>query len=160
MRNSDGSTATGDGTAAPAAVLAPDMSLPVAQRLVQEVCRAADTAGVRLAAVVVDRGGNLVAAARMDLAQLGAMSLATDKAATAVAFGHPTRAWSEVSRPGGSDWGLAGTLGGRAIVFPGGVPVFLGPDLIGAVGVSGAAAEIDDRCAEQAVDRAGLATHR
>lgn len=148
----------GPATAAP--VLVPDMSLPVARGLVDGVCRAAERAGVRLAAVVVDRGGNLVAAARMDTAQLGAMSLASDKAATAVAFGHPTRAWSEVSRPGGSDWGLAGTLGGRAIVFPGGLPVFLGPDLIGAVGVSGAAADVDEHCAAQAIAALGLASAR
>lgn len=136
----------------------PDMSLELAEQLLNEVTRHAAEQRLRLAAAVVDRGGNLVAAARMDLAQLGAMSIALDKAHTAASFGHPTRAWAEVSAPGGTDWGLAGTLGGRAIVFPGGLPLYADATLIGALGVSGAASEIDDLCAAKAVAAAGLAS--
>jgi uncharacterized protein GlcG (DUF336 family) len=84
---------------------------------------------------VVDRGGNLVAAARMDGAQLAALSLATDKAYTAVSFGFPTSAWVDSSAPGGSDWGLGSTLGGRSVVFPGGVPLYADGELVGALGV-------------------------
>jgi glc operon protein GlcG len=128
-----------------------DMSLEVAERLIARVQTEALARDVRLAAAVVDRGGNLVASARMDHAQLGAGSLALDKAVTAVSFGFPTSAWTASSAPGGSDWGLAHTLAGRAIVFPGGVPVFFGEDLVGAVGVSGAASEVDEACAVIAV---------
>lgn len=137
---------------------APDMSLTLAEQLLGQVRRLADEHDVRLAAVVVDRGGNLVAAARMDGAQLGATSLATDKAYTAAAFGHPTSAWISSSAPGGPDWGLGSTLGGRAIVFPGGVPVFSNGELVGGLGVSGAASVVDERCAAGAVDAAGLST--
>lgn len=133
-----------------------DMSLDVARALLAGVAEQARGRAVTLAAVVVDRGGNLVAAQRMDHAQLGAASLAHDKAVTAVSFGHPTSAWTTSSAPGGSDWGLAHTLGGRAIVFPGGVPVYADGDLVGALGVSGAASEIDAACAEAAVLALGL----
>jgi glc operon protein GlcG len=137
-------------------VVAPDMSLAVAAALLDGVTEHADGEGIRLAAAVVDRGGNLVASLRMDNAQLGAMSLACDKAVTAVSFGHPTRAWADSSAPGGSDWGLAHTLGGRAVVFPGGVPVFADGVLVGALGVSGAASDVDEKCALGAVQSAGL----
>ncbi len=135
---------------------APDMSLELAERLLGGVRAEAAASGVGLAAVVVDRGGNLVAAARMDGSQLGAFSLANDKAYTAVAFGHPTGAWAESSTPGGSDWGLAGTLGGRAIVFAGGLPVYADGALIGAVGASGAASTVDAHCVRTAIAAAGL----
>jgi uncharacterized protein GlcG (DUF336 family) len=128
-----------------------DMSLDVAGQLIAGVQAEALARNVRLAAAVVDRGGNLVASARMDHAQLGAGSLALDKAVTAVSFGFPTSAWTASSAPGGSDWGLAHTLAGRAIVFPGGVPVFSGEDLVGALGVSGASSEVDEACALVAV---------
>jgi uncharacterized protein GlcG (DUF336 family) len=138
----------------------PDMSLEIADRLLAGVRRLAEQEGVRLAAVVLDRGGNLVAAARMDAAQLGATSLAADKAYTAAAFGQPTSAWAESSAPGGSDWGLGSTLGGRAVVFPGGVPIYADGTLIGALGVSGAASVTDAQCADSAVTEAGFATAR
>lgn len=135
---------------------APDMSLRVAESLVNAVRAEAANRGLALAAAVVDRGGNVVAAVRMDHAQLGALSLAENKAVTAVSFGHPTAAWTQSSAPGGSDWGLAHTLEGRAIVFPGGVPAYSNGHLIGAIGVSGAASVVDAECAEHAVLTTGL----
>jgi uncharacterized protein GlcG (DUF336 family) len=137
-------------------VEAPDMSLEVAELLLAGVKAQAAAREVRLAAVVVDRGGIVVASMRMDRAQLGAGSLALDKAVTAVSFGLPTAAWTASSAPGGSDWGLAHTLGGRAIVFPGGVPVFSRAHLVGGLGVSGTASEVDEACAVQAVQAQDL----
>ena len=132
-------------------LVTPDMSLEVAEQLLAGVKAQAVARGLHLAAAVVDRGGNTVASMRMDHAQLGAGSLALDKAITAASFGYPTAAWTESSAPGGTDWGLAHTLGGRAIVFPGGVPVFARTSLVGALGVSGAASDVDAACAVDAV---------
>jgi len=115
--------------------------------LLARVRAAARHDGLRLSYAIVDSGGNPVVTARDDDTQLGALALAGDKAYTAVAFGMPTSAWTESSRPGGGDWGLAGTLGGRAIVFPGGVPLFVAGRLVGAVGVSGTVSTDDERCA-------------
>lgn len=139
-----------------AVVVRSDVSSALALELVAAVHRECERRGIQLAAAVVDRGGNLVAAARMDDCQLGALGLAVDKAFTAVSFGAPTSAWVERSAPGGSDWGLGQTLGGRAIVFPGGVPLFVGGQLIGGVGVSGAASAIDEECALAAIAACGL----
>lgn len=134
-----------------------DMSLAIAERLLAGVKEQASARGLRLAAAVVDRGGHVVASMRMDHAQLGASSLAHDKAVTAVSFGMPTAAWTTSSAPGGSDWGLAHTLGGHAVVFPGGVPVYAEADLVGGLGVSGAASEVDAACAALAVQDEGFA---
>lgn len=142
------------------AAYTPDMTLDLAERVLGTLKIEAAAVGERLAVAVVDRGGNLVAAARMDGAQLGATSLALNKAYTAVAFGLPTGAWATTSMPGNSDWGLTATLDGRAVVFPGGVPVYLEGHLIGGVGVSGAKSEVDEACAEKAVAGTGLSILR
>lgn len=135
----------------------PDMSSRLATELVARVHQDCEALGLALAVAVVDRGGNVVAAGRMDGAQLGALSLATDKAFTAVSFGQPTSSWAASSRPDGSDWGLAGTLGGRAVVFPGGIPLYDGGQLLGALGVSGAASVVDEARAVAAAGALGLA---
>ena len=136
----------------------PTVPIALAERIIEGARSEAKRLGLRLAFAVVDGGGNLVAAARDDGAQLGAMSLAHDKAYTAAAFGMPTSAWVTSSQPGGSDWGLAGTLGGRAIVFPGGVPVLTHGQLAGGVGVSGTASTVDEQCAKAGLRHAGLET--
>lgn len=142
---------------APALVARRDVGLGLALDLLDGVRRAAEQRGVALGAAVVDTGGNLVAAARMDGAQLIAVQLATDKAFTAVACGRPSEAWAESSRPGGPDWGFTTVLGGRIVVFAGGVPVTVDGTVVGGLGVSGAAADVDRACAEAALAAAGLA---
>lgn len=137
-----------------------DVSLEAAQRLIAAVHAECGRRGVRLAAAVVDAGGNLVACGRMDGAQLGALAIATDKAYTAVAFGFPTGAWVESSAPGGSDWGLGHTLGGRAVVFPGGIPLYSDGELVGGLGASGAASAVDEACALAAAAACGFEAAR
>ena len=133
-----------------------DVSLESARELLDAVVAECLTRDLRLACAVVDRGGNVVAALRMDGAQLAALSLATDKAFTAVSFGFPTSEWINSSAPGGSDWGLSSSLGGRAVVFPGGVPLRVDGHLVGALGVSGTASTVDQECAIHALQRVGF----
>lgn len=141
-------------------MVSPDMSLALAEALIDGVKKEATAAGRALSAVVVDRAGHPVASCRMDGAQLGATSIASDKAYTAVAFGQPTAVWAQSTAPAGPDWGMAGSLGGRCIVFPGGLPVFADQHLIGAIGVSGAASSIDQSCAQNAIASTGHASSR
>lgn len=135
---------------------APDMSLALAEQLLAGAREEAERRGLALGIAVVDRAGQLVAAVRMDAAQHIALRLATDKAWTASACGQPTEHWSDSSQPGGSDWGITGTLGGRFVVFAGGLPVVVDGSLLGGIGVSGAAAEVDQACARAGMDHAGL----
>ena len=133
-----------------------DASLDAALAVLAGVREEATRRGVAMGAAVVDLGGRLVASQKMDGAQLVAVDLATDKALTAVAFDHPTEAWAASTTPGGSDWGLSTALGGRLIVFAGGLPLRRDGVMAGAVGVSGAAADVDRACAAAGLAAAGF----
>ena len=134
-----------------------DLTLDLALRLIDGACQEAARRDVAMGLAVVDTAGGVVASARMDGAQLVAVDLATDKAYTAVAFGQPTEAWSDSTQPGGADWGLSTTLGGRLVVFAGGLPVRVDGQVVGAIGVSGSAAQVDRACAQAGIAAVGLA---
>jgi len=127
-------------------------SLRFAAHLAAAAEEEATRQGKAMGIAVVDRAGNLVVAVRMDGASPVALQLAIDKAFTAAAFNAPTDAWGEVTRPGGADWGLTSALAGRIVILAGGLPLRAGGELIGALGVSGAAPSVDLACA-----RAGVA---
>lgn len=137
-------------------VTKPEVGIQMAQALLEAARTKAEQMGLVISAAVVDCGGQLGAAFRMDGAQICAMPLAIDKAYTAVACGLPTSAWANRTQPGGSDWGLNTALGGRLIAFAGGVPLISESFLVGAIGVSGAAAAQDDVIAKAAVESIGL----
>jgi len=109
------------------------------------------------AIVVVDQGGNMVAALRMDGNGSGIFDFSKAKAEAAAAWGFSTAQMLEASR---------GTPGfdraPKVVIVPGGVPVFSadGKSRIGAVGVSGEAPADDAACAEAGIAAAGLRSAR
>lgn len=129
-------------------------TLDLAARLAAAVREEAVRLGKAMGVAVVDRAGNVILAVRMDGASPVALQLAIDKAFTAAAFNAPTDAWGEVTSPGGADWGLTSALAGRIVVLAGGLPLRAGGELVGAIGVSGAAPAVDRQCANAGV-RAG-----
>ena len=124
-----------------------DIALCLAEEIVEAAEREATELGIAASVAVVDRGGNLVAAARMDGSPVCAMPLAIDKAYTAAAVEAPTGAWTVTTQPGGEDWGFNSALGGRIIVLPGGEPLFHQGMIIGGVGISGGSGAQDQQCA-------------
>ncbi|HEU0194809.1 MAG TPA: heme-binding protein, partial [Gaiellales bacterium] len=98
----------------------------------------------------------VVASARMDGAALGAMTLAVDKAYTAVLWQVPTGEFMASTQPGGADWGFNTTSGGRVVVYAGGLPLFAEGSLVGGLGVSGGTGEQDEACARAAIAACGL----
>jgi uncharacterized protein GlcG (DUF336 family) len=132
------------------------IGLEPALRLLAEVRAEAARQGILVAAAVADRGGNPVASARMDGAALGAMTLAVDKAYTAVLWEVPTGEFMSSTQPGGADWGFNTTTGGRVVVYAGGLPMFEGGELLGGLGVSGGTGEQDEACARAALAATGL----
>ena len=109
------------------------------------------------AIVVVDLGGNIVAALRMDGNASGIFDFSRAKAEASAAWGFSTSQMLENSR---------GTPGfdraPKVVIVPGGVPVFSadGSTRIGAVGVSGEAPADDAACAEAGIRAAGLRSSR
>jgi glc operon protein GlcG len=140
----------------PGVVLHPEISLSLAERLLGAVRDVADQTDLCVAAAVVDRGGQIVAVARMDGTPICGVPLAIDKAFSAVAMAAPTDAWSKSTLPGGPDWGMSTALGGRMVVYPGGLPIFHQTELLGGLGVSGAEGQQDRSCAEAALHSVGL----
>jgi uncharacterized protein GlcG (DUF336 family) len=137
-----------------------DIGVDLALEILANVRVAAQRMGLGMAGAVTDRGGHVVASMRMDNAPLGALPIAADKAYTAALWGVRTGEMTAASLPGGGDWGFATTLGGRMIVFAGGVPVRVAGLLVGALGVSGALSSEDEQCALAALDASGLTQDR
>jgi uncharacterized protein GlcG (DUF336 family) len=75
------------------------------------------------------------------------MRLAADKAYTSALWQMPSGDLHESSQPGGGDWGVTSTEGGRIIVYAGGLPIFSDGILAGALGVSGGTGAQDGACA-------------
>lgn len=136
---------------------APTLDAKLAQAIVAGC--AAHAAGKRQghAIAVVDTGGQLVAALRMDGNGSGIFDFALAKAEAAAAWGFSTAQMLE---------GARGTPGfdraPKVVIVPGGIPVFSadGSARIGAVGVSGEAPADDAACAEAGIRAAGLRSSR
>jgi len=109
------------------------------------------------AIVVVDTGGHVVAALRMDGNGSGIFDFALAKAEAAAAWGFSTAQMVEAAKrtPGFA-------YAPHVVTVPGGVPVFSadGKVRIGAVGVSGEAPPDDAECAEAGIKAAGLRASR
>lgn len=119
------------------------------QAIAEGVARAA-AIGSPSTISVVDAGGTIVAQARMDGASLSSVALAYDKAYTSLSCRLATSDITKIAQPGGDFYGIANGLGGRAIIFPGGVPIFMDGQVVGAVGASGGDGAQDEdvaRCA-------------
>ncbi|MFL6759301.1 heme-binding protein [Sphingomonas sp.] len=105
------------------------------------------------AIAVVDTGGHVVAALRMDGNGSGIFDFALAKAEAAAAWGFSTAEMVEAAK------GTPGFANAPHVVtVPGGVPVYTadGKARIGAVGVSGEAPADDAACAEAGVRASGL----
>jgi uncharacterized protein GlcG (DUF336 family) len=107
--------------------------------------------GVAMAIAVVNESGILTAFIRMDDSELVAVPIAEDKAYTALVNRLSTLELGKQCQPGGPLYGIQNNLGGRMVIFPGGVPVWKDGKLIGAIGASGGTVEQDHECATAGV---------
>jgi uncharacterized protein GlcG (DUF336 family) len=124
------------------------ITLDAARHIIESARRAAEAIGVPMNVAVVDDGNNLVAFERMDGAWLGSIDIAQGKAYTARAFNMSTRELAPLCQPGQPLFGIHASNNGRLIVFPGGIPLEKGGEVVGAIGVSGGAVEQDHMVAE------------
>ncbi len=129
----------------------PQITVATALRLVEAALAHGAASGVPVAVAVSDAAGNVVASARMDDAPLGATRLAADKAYTSALWQMPSGDLHESSQPGGADWGVTSTEGGRIVAYAGGFPILADGGLAGAIGVSGGTGDQDAACAQTAL---------
>jgi len=140
-----------DGWRGPTASQATGLTLSAANAIVDAVQEVARELGVAMSCAVVDAGDQLVAFERMDGADLVGITLARDKAFTALVNRMPTRDLAPIVQPGAEFYGYASVAGGRTIVFAGGMALERDGVLVGAVGVSGGDAAQDQRAADAGV---------
>ncbi|MHC4558042.1 MAG: GlcG/HbpS family heme-binding protein [Planctomycetota bacterium] len=136
--------------AAPVAELATKkaLTLEVAKEIAAASGQFAQKRQWNVVIAIVDDGGHLVYFERMDGVQTGSIKVAIQKAKTAVAFKRPTRLFEEAVAKGRTV--LVSLTGGMP--FEGGVPITVGNQVIGAVGVSGVTAQQDGMIAQTGVD--------
>src|SRR5215217_5623172 len=97
--------------------------------------------GVAPVISVVDAGGALMYLVRPDGAQVASVEVTTDKARTAAIYRRPSRDFEEQASNGRpSALHLA-----RAVPLQGGMPIAIGGEVVGAVGVSGATSADEDQ---------------
>lgn len=140
-----------DPSRGPTASQAAGLTLAAARAVVAAAVAEARRIGVAMSAAVVDSGGQLVAFERMDGADLVTVTLAQDKAWTALVNRMPTGDLGPIVQPGTEFYGYHTIKGGRMIIFAGGLPLERDVVLVGAVGVSGGSSEQDRRAVEAAV---------
>ena len=140
-----------DSSRGPTASQAAGLTLATARAGVAAVQAAAREMGVAMTCAVVDSGDQLVCFERMDGADLIGVTLARDKAFTALTNRMPTRDLARLVQPGTEFYGYDSVANGRTIVFAGGVPLEIDGVLVGALGVSGGSAEQDQRAADAGV---------
>ena len=95
---------------------------------------------------VVDDGGHLIYLQRMDGTQTGSIDVAIGKAQTAMAFKRPTKVFDDLAKTRPSIVSL-----GHATLLEGGVPIKVGDQVVGAIGVSGVTSQQDAQIAEAGV---------
>ena len=135
----------------PTASQAAGLTLAAARAIIAAVQTEARAMAVAMSCAVVDSGDQLVAFERMDAADLVGITLARDKAFTALVNRMPTGDLAPIVQPGTEFYGYASVAGGRTIVFAGGMPLEREGVLVGAVGVSGGDAAQDQRAADAGV---------
>lgn len=125
----------------------PSISLADAQPMIAAARAEAERHGWLVSVAVVDESGVLVAFERMDGANPQSAEISRGKAWTAAVTRQATKALEDVVKERPATLSFAGR-----VPVQGGLPVKLGTDFIGGIGVSGAASKDDEQVAQ-----AGLA---
>jgi len=144
-----------DPTRGPTASQAAGLTLAAATAVIAAVQHKARELKVAMSCAVIDSGDQLVAFERMDGADLAGITLARDKAFTALTNRMPTRDLAEMVQPGTEFYGYDSVAGGRMIVFAGGMPLEIDGVLVGALGVSGGDSAQDQAAADAGVSALG-----
>jgi uncharacterized protein GlcG (DUF336 family) len=126
-----------------------NIGMELARDIASKAVLACRKKGYQVAAVVVDRNGNIQAALRDDLAARFTLQLSEKKANLAVLAGIPSGEFRKLRSDIRPEINHIDDL----IVLEGGLNIMAGGYRIGAVGVSGApGGDIDEACAKEALE--------
>lgn len=130
----------------------PYLPLAQAQKSAQAALNRCQADGYRVSAAVVDRGGVVLALLRADGAGVHTVDSSRKKAYTAASLGRSTQELAAliVSKP---ELQALRDMNAEILMLGGGLPVKMGDEVVGGIGVGGApGAHLDEACA-----KAGLA---
>ncbi len=129
-----------------------DVSYDLARTLAEGAIAACKEKGYATSAVVVDRDGETLVAMRGDKTGPHTMENARRKAYTALTFKRTTTEFAKQWNDGNPVVRAQATLP-NIIPNPGGVPIKVGDDVIGGIGVSGSPG-VDEDCINVSLDKA------
>jgi uncharacterized protein GlcG (DUF336 family) len=129
-----------------------NMSLDIANQIAAATVAACTANGYAVAAAVVDRAGSLRALQRADNAGPHTLSSSQAKAYTSASAKNTTLAMMEGAQKNPAGANLVYMPG--FLLLGGGVPIKVGNEVIGAVGVGGApGGHLDEQCAMAGIDK-------
>jgi uncharacterized protein GlcG (DUF336 family) len=129
-----------------------NMSLELANQIAAAAVATCATNGYAVAAAVVDRAGSLRALQRADTAGPHTLSSSQAKAYTSASAKNATLAMMEGAQKNPAAANLVYMPG--FLLLGGGVPIKVGNEVIGAVGVGGApGGHLDEQCANAGIDK-------
>lgn len=129
-----------------------NMSLEIANQLASAGVASCAANGYAVAVTVVDRAGTIRAVQRADNAGPHTLAASQQKAFTSASAKNTTLAMMETAQKNPGAANLVNIPG--FLLLGGGVPVKVGNEVIGAIGIGGApAGNLDEQCALAALDK-------
>lgn len=125
----------------------PNINIAAAKKIAAGVVAECSSNKWNIAVAIVDTAGSLVYFERIEDTQTVSMDIAIMKAKAAATYRRTTRVFADVIAKSGP---AIMTLPG-VVASPGGVPIFVGGKVIGAVGVSGVTGDQDEQCAKAGI---------
>ena len=125
-----------------------EFSLSTANEMAEAALKKAEECGKPISVGIVDSGGHLVCFKRSDKGKIGNISIAIDKAWTAVAFKDDTINYEQRVRPEERAFGLQWTNNCRPVFIRGGLLIKVNGEIVGGIGVSGGTGDEDVACCE------------
>ena len=112
----------------------------------------AEEIGVPMCISITDDSGNLVAFERMNGGKAHSVQVSMDKAFTAGSARKATHEYNAACIPGSLAFGIHTECSGRLSIVGGGMPVQVGDDFIGGIGVSSGTPQQDMEVAQAGID--------
>ncbi len=133
------------------------LPLGVANRAIHAALESCKKDGYRVSVSVVDRAGVLRAMGRSDGAGSHTVDSSRKKAYTAASTRRPTTELADLIMKVPTLQALR-DINGDMLILGGGLPIEIGGDIVGGIGVGGApGAHLDDACAQDGLDAIGAA---
>lgn len=128
------------------------LSIEDAQILLHGAKKKAQEIGVPVCISITDDSGNLVAFERMNGGKAHSIQVSMDKAFTAGAARKATHEYNAVCTPGNLAFGIHTECGGHISTVGGGLPVQVGDDFVGGIGISSGTPQQDMDIAQAGLD--------